>query len=109
MRAASLHAALDLRLRHLLHPQAERDVLVDGQVRVERVALEHHRDVAVTRRHVVDDALADPQRALGDLLEAGDHPQRRRLAAPGRPDEHHELAVGDLEVETSLTARVPSG
>ena len=37
--------------------------------------------------------------ALGDVLEAGHHAQRSRLAAPGRPDEHHELAVLDLQIE----------
>ena len=34
---------------------------------------------------------------VGDLLEAGDHAQQRGLAAAGRADEHHELAVADLE------------
>ena len=43
-----------------------------------------------------------------DLFEPGDHPQRRRLAASRRPDEDHELAVGDLDV-TPSTATVPSG
>jgi hypothetical protein len=66
-------------------------------VRVERVALEHHRDVAIARRHVVDDPVADAERALGDLLEACDHPQGGRLAAPGRAYENHELAVLDLQ------------
>ena len=33
----------------------------------------------------------------GHVLEAGDHPQQRRLAAAGRADEDEELAVGDLE------------
>ena len=42
-------ALLDLVLRHLLDAQAEGDVLVHAEVRVERVALEHHRDVAVAR------------------------------------------------------------
>ena len=68
-----------------------------AQVRVERVVLEHHRDVAILRRQVVDDPVADRDRAVGDLLEPGDHAQGRRLAAPGRPDEHEELAVLDLE------------
>ena len=39
---------------------------------------------------------ADLARARGDILEPRDHPQQRRLAAPARTDEHHELAVLDL-------------
>ena len=89
-------AAADLVLRHLRDLQRERDVVANAQVRVERVALEDHRDVAALRREVVDDTVADPDDAVADVLEAGDHPQRGRLAAPGRADEHHELAVGDL-------------
>ncbi len=37
--------------------------------------------------------------ALGGVLEAGDHPQRRGLAASGRAEERVELAVMDGEVE----------
>ena len=40
-----------------------------------------------------------PDRALRDVLEPGDHAQRRRLAAARRADEHHELAVVDREIE----------
>ena len=90
---------LDLRLGDLAQLQAEGEVVADRHVRVERVALEHHRDVAVLGRDVVDDLVADAQLALGDLLEPRDHPQAGRLPAPRRPDEHHELAVTDLEVE----------
>ena len=74
-------------------------------MRVERVVLEDHRDVALLRREVVDDAVADPELALGDLLEPRDHPQCRRLPAPGGPDEDDELAVADLEVELGDRAR----
>ena len=35
----------------------------------------------------------------------GDHAQHARLAAAGRPDEHDELAVADLEVERLDRAR----
>jgi hypothetical protein len=55
-------------------------VVADRHVRVERVALEHHRDVPILRRDVVDDAIADAERAARDLLEAGDHAQSGRLA-----------------------------
>jgi hypothetical protein len=77
--------------------QAEGQVLGHGHVRVQRVALEHHRDVAVLRRHVVDHAIADGQRAAADLLQASHHPQQGRLATAGRADQHHQLAIGDLE------------
>ena len=66
-------------------------------MRVERVRLEDHRDVAVPRREVGDVAAADLDRAFGDLLEARDHAQQRRLPAAGRPDEDDELAVVDLQ------------
>ena len=87
------HALVDLRLLLLPETQAEGDVVVDGQVRVERVALEHHRDVPVARRDLVHDPVADPDLAFGDLLEARHHPERGRLSAAGRADENHELAV----------------
>ena len=43
--------------------------------------------------------LADQDRAVADLLETGDHPERRRLAAAGRADEDHELVVLDHQLE----------
>ncbi len=70
-----------------------------GQVRVQRVVLEHHRDVAVLRRHVGDVPVADPDRAGADVLQAREHAQGGRLAAAGGPDENEELAVADLQVE----------
>ena len=53
------HALRDLGLGELPQLQPERHVVVDGHVRVQRVVLEHHRDVAVLRRQVVDDPVAD--------------------------------------------------
>ena len=90
---------LDHGLRQLLQPQREADVRGDRHVRVQGVVLEHHRDVALSRRGVVHDPVADAQVPVGDVLEPGDHPQGRRLPAPGGADEHHELAVGHRQVE----------
>jgi hypothetical protein len=59
--------------RIVLQAQSERHVLGDCHVRVQRVVLEHHRDVAVLRRHVVDDVAADHDVAVADVLEACDH------------------------------------
>ena len=99
------HALADLGLRHLLALERVGDVVEDAHVRVERVVLEDHRDVALLGREVVDDPLADPQLAVGHLLEPRHHPQRGRLAAARRADEDDELPVLDLEVEIDDGAR----
>ena len=68
-------------------------------MRVERIVLEHHGDVALFRRQVVDDALADADLAAGDVFQAGDHPQQGRFAAAGGADQHDEFAVADGDVD----------
>src|SRR5439155_11070120 len=88
-----------LRLRQLAELEAEGEVLLHGHVGVERVALEDHGDVALLRREVVHDPVADPDLAGADLLEARQHPQRRRLPAARRADDDHQLAVVDRQVE----------
>ncbi len=45
--------------RHAPHAQRKLDVAAHGHVRIERVALEHHRDVALLRREPIDPPLAD--------------------------------------------------
>src|SRR5581483_7783831 len=92
-------ARADLVLRDFRDLQREGDVVAHAQVWIERIALEDHRNVAALRREVVDHAVADAHDAVGDVLEARDHPQRSCLAAARRTDENHEFTVGDLEVE----------
>jgi len=48
---------------------------------------------------------ADRDLALRDLLQPGDHPQQRRLAAARRTDEHAELAVLDGDVDAADDGR----
>ena len=107
MSAAASHALVDLGLRQSA-AAGRTPCFRTRHVRVERVVLEHHRDVAVLGRHVVDDPVVRSRLAHGDLLEPGDHPQRGRLAAARRADEHDELAVGDVEIR-SFDRRGPVG
>jgi hypothetical protein len=69
-------------------------------VRVERVVLEHHRDVALFRRHVVHDALADADVAARNILEPGDHAQQGGFPAARGADQDHEFAVADVDRHT---------
>ena len=111
--AASWTRWRDLLLGDAGDLEREAHVLGDRHVRVQRVVLEHHRDVAVLRRDVGDVAVADEDAARVDLFEAGEHAQRGGLAAAGGADEDEELAVGDLEVELvdggAFGARVEAG
>ena len=66
----------DLVLRRLPHLEPVAEVLADGHVRVERVALEDHRHVVLARRQVGDVASADPDRP-------GRRPPRARRSCAG--------------------------
>src|SRR5690606_8818987 len=80
-------------LVHLLELQRERDVLRQGEPRVERVLLEHQGALRMRTGHrttVGEDA------AAGGRLEAGGQVQEGGLAAARRPDQGHQLATGEL-------------
>ena len=68
-------------------------------MRIERVGLEHHGEPALRRADIRHVLRVDQHLAGGDVLEAGDEAQKRRLAATRRPDEHRELAVLDVEID----------
>ncbi|GAB1362791.1 hypothetical protein MASR1M32_20270 [Rhodobacter sp.] len=81
--------------RGAAHLHAKAHVLAHRHMRVKRVALEHHRDIAVAWRQIGHVARPDPDPARADLLKPRDHPQRGRLAAARRPQKHHELPFRD--------------
>jgi hypothetical protein len=52
-------------------PQRKGNVVEHGEVRIERVVLKDHGDVAIGGGDVVDHAIADPQAAGIDALQPG--------------------------------------
>ena len=90
-------ALVDVGLGDPAQFQPEGHVVVDAHVRVEGVILEDHGDVPVFGRDGVDQPVADVDVSVGDFFESGDHPQGSGLAAAGRADQHHKLAVLDVE------------
>src|SRR5262249_34499372 len=91
-------ALTDLAAVDLPHFQAEAHVVVDAHMRIERVILKHHRDIAVHGRQLVDHRIADQHLARTDRFEASHHAQGCGLAAAGRSDQNHELLVADFEI-----------
>ncbi len=66
---------------------------------IQGVGLEDHGDAALGRGGVERADTLDQQVAGGRLFQTGDDAQQGRLAATGRPDDHDELAVVDVEVD----------
>ena len=93
------HGLVDLVAALAHRPQRERHVLEHGQMRIERIVLEHEGDVALRRVQPLHRLAVDQDVAPVDILEPGDGAQGRGLAATRRPEQHHELAVPDLQVE----------
>jgi hypothetical protein len=76
-------------------------------VREQGVLLEHRVHVALVGRDADRRAAVDLDRAVRRLVEAGDHPERRRLAATGRPEQGEELAGMHLEVDVVDRDEIP--
>jgi hypothetical protein len=91
------HAAAQVAALDAPAAQAEGDVLVDREVREERVALEDRVHVPLVRRQPGHVAVAEVDRSRGRLLEAADHAERGRLPAPRGAEQREEATPRDLE------------
>ncbi len=81
------------------HLQAKTDILRHRHMRIERIGLENHGDTALGRADIGHVLAADRQPAFGNSFQAGNHPQKRGLAAAGRADKNTELAIGNIEID----------
>ncbi len=90
-----LDLPLDRRLRRLQERrfQGELQVLADGEVRIERILLEHHGDIALGGLEALHRPAVDVDLSAVGNVEAGDHAQRRRLARARRAEQDDEGAV----------------
>src|SRR5512144_3395654 len=93
-----LHLFEALVLRHAPRFQGKLDVAEDGEMRIERIALENHGDAPLPGGPVVDENTPDPDFARGRLLQAGNHAEERRLAGPRRAEEDEKLALPALQI-----------
>ena len=84
---------LDLRPRQLACGQRKPQVVGDGHVRKQRIVLKHHADVALMRRHAIDDLAVQQDLAGCRRFEAGKHHQAGCLARSGRSQQGEEFAA----------------
>ena len=86
------NALLCLGLGHLAQLQAVGHVVVYIVVRKQRVALEHHRGIALVGGQLVNGLAAQVDFTLVRAFKAGDHAQRGGLAAAGGAQQRHKAA-----------------
>ena len=86
-----------LRFRHALAFQRVADVLTHIHMRIKRKHLENECDVALAGGLLAHVLAVDQNLAGRRQFKTGNHPERRRLAAARRPQQHKELAVFDRE------------
>src|SRR5256885_3451310 len=84
---------------HAAHAQSEGNVFTDRAMRKQGIVLEYHPHIPLVRRHMRDIDTADLDDALGRRLEAGDHAQRRRLAAAGGAQQRKEFSFSNAHVD----------
>ncbi len=78
--------------------QGEGHVLAHRHVRIERVGLENHGQVAFGRADIGDVAPVQFDPAAADLLEPGDQAQQGGLAAAGWANKDHEFSITNVQV-----------
>ena len=86
-------------LGHLADFQAKSDVLRHGHVGVKRIALEHHRNVAVFAGQTGHLAVPDVDAARGGVVKARDHGQQGGFATTRGADQDQKFTGADLEVD----------
>ena len=91
-----IHPPGDFCCRRFAQLKAEGHVLPDRLVGIQGIVLEHHRNVPLSGRNMVDLSPIDLDDAFADVLKAGDHPQQCGFSATRWPDKHHQLAIGHL-------------
>ena len=94
------HSRADFAGRHLVHLQAEGDVLSDGHVREKCVTLEHHADRTPVGRDMGHSLPIDEDLPPFRLEEARDEVEQGRLATARRTQQRQEFALADLERNT---------
>ena len=93
------HPRLALVAGHAVDLQAIGDILRHGQVRKDRVGLEHHVDRAAVGRDVGHVDPVDQDAPLAGRFEPGEHAQQGRLAAARGAEQREELAPLDIEAD----------
>ncbi len=86
--------------------EPEGHVVVDGHMRVKRVGLEHHGDVAVLGGNFIHHPVADQHASVGHFLQPSQAPQGGRLAAARGAHQNQEFLIFDIQVQVVQSHKI---
>jgi hypothetical protein len=98
--SGGIDAGTDPRALCLTETQTERHVVEHRHMRIERVTLEDHCDIAQAGGNIVNDVPVNRDGTSGNAFQPGHHPQKRGFAAAGWTDKGYELAIRDRQIDT---------
>ena len=79
--------------------QPESEVIFYRHVRIKRIVLKNHRNIALSGRETIDYASSDQDSASSQRFQTCNQTERRALAAPTRADQNQKLTISNPEVE----------
>ena len=94
-----IHALNDVRAGRSDAGQGKPDVLPHGEMRIERIKLEHESNIALRRLPGCDILASECDRSGRGQFQSRDHPKCRRLAATGWTEQHDKFARIDAQID----------
>jgi len=95
--SGSGNTVLDLSLGHMTDLQTESHIIKNSHVRIQSVVLEHHGNVTILGRNVIDQTVINIKFTVGNFFQTGDHTQSGGLTAAGRTDQNDKFLIFDIE------------
>src|SRR5688572_28501704 len=68
-------------------------------MRIKRIALKHHRDIAIFRSHIIYDAITNIDATVTDFFQTGEHTKAGGFTAARWSDKYEKLFIGDLNIQ----------
>ena len=104
-----LHLFLAFFFGHMMHLEAEGDVVGDVHLGIEGIALKHHGDIAVFGLHAIDQSVPNIELASTGCIQASHQAQDRAFAGTRGSDQHHKFVVLDSQAEIMHYLHVAEG
>ncbi len=93
----TINAAVAFFFRRVFQHEREAHIVGNRHMRIERIILEYHGDIAFLGAQVIDHTRTNGDFTIADFLKSCDHAQERGFSAARRADEYDKFAVFNID------------